>query len=367
MNNLFLILILALPFFPSGTGLAQQFQARKDLKSAWLQYHEGKFVPYSEHQVATDVVYLDLGTSRAADEYLFIDAIETINVFVNNKLAATGTHLLLNLDSLARAHYTEHLRIGIHQHGLSERTVSTLLGSLHEAATANAVQTFRPGFFFRDFGILAGLLLTALAVVIIRLNPKLAADYFSVGKMISLREDESQMLTRIGNSTNVLFYFYCSLLLGYFFMIVFRFLPGDYHVALYFQSDTFWESMLQWLKLSSVILVVLMAKIILILNLSYLFGITEIGGIHFFNWIRMIVIFFGVLTAVVFIYFISHGYDQNTHGVFLKLVVGLTGAWMVLIFLKLASRANASMFHLFSYICATEVLPFLVIIKLLYN
>jgi hypothetical protein len=213
----------------------------------------------------------------------------------------------------------------------------------------------------------AGLVLTVLVVVIIRLNPKLAGDYFSIGKIISLREDESQVLTRIGNSTNILFYVYSSLLLGYFFMIVFRFLPDDYRLPLYFQADSFSGSILQWLKLSSIILLVLVTKIILVLNLSYLFGITEIGGIHFFNWIRMIVVFFGILTAVVFIYFISHGYDSSTHGFFLKLVVWLTGGWMVLVFLKLSGRANASMFHLFSYICATEVIPFLFIIKVLYN
>ncbi len=367
MNNLFLILILVLTFFQNGTGLAQQFQVKQDLNSQWLHYHEGTFVPYREHQVTTDVVYLQLGTPRSGGDYLAVTGTEVVNVFVNNNLAASGTYLMLNLDSLSRVFYSPRIHVGLHQHGLSEKTVSTFLVSGNERPAAKDDNIFRPAFFFRDFAILAGLLLTALAVVIIRLNPKLASDYFSIGKMISLREDESQMLTRIGNSTNVLFYFYCSLLLGYFFMIVFRFLPDDYRVSLYFQSDSFWGAMLQWLKLSSVILVVLITKIILILNLSFLFGIGELGGIHFFNWIRMIVIFFGVLTAVVFIYFVSHGYDQNTHGMFLKLVVVLTGAWMVLIFLKLSGRANASMFHLFSYICATEVIPFLVIIKLLYN
>ena len=366
MNNLFVVFILALALFQNRATFAQ-LEVSKDLKSEWSHYHEGKFIPYLEGRVSTDVVYFQIPASLHGGDYLSISGVEPINVFINNKLAATGTELILDVDSLSRVFYADVLRVAIHQAGFSENTVTTLLVSRSRSASEGADNYFRPEYFFRDFGILAGLILTVLVVVIIRLNPKLAGDYFSIGKIISLREDESQVLTRIGNSTNILFYVYSSLLLGYFFMIVFRFLPDDYHLPLFFQADSFSGAILQWLKLSSIILLILVIKIVLVLNLSYLFGITEVGGIHFFNWIRMIVVFFGILTAIVFVYFISHGYDANTHGFFLKLVVWLTGGWMVLIFLKLSGRANASMFHLFSYICATEVIPFLFIIKVLYN
>lgn len=367
MNNYFLAIILVLTFFHNVVGFSQQLEVKKDLAPEWLYYHEGRFVPYRESDVDTDVVYLHLRIPLAKGQFLAVNGIEPINVFVNNKLAATGTSLLLNIDSLARAFYTRDLQVAIYQPGLTGKTVHTALVTINQGSSPGTGNTFRPAYHFRDFGILAGLLLTVLVVVIVRLNPKLAADYFSVGKIVSLREDESQLLTRIGNSTNILFYVYCSLLLGYFFMIVFHFLPDDYRASLFFEAETFWGSMLQWLKVSSVILMILIAKIILVLNFSYLFGITEVGGLHFFNWVRMIVVFFGALTAVLFVYFISHGSNENTHGFFLKLVVWFTGGWMVLIFLKLGGRANVSMFHLFSYICATEVIPFLLIIKVLYN
>lgn len=364
MNNLPVILILVLTFIQSGFGYAQTIE--HDLKKEWSVYQEGKFIPYRDHKDATDVVYFRLGSSRYGGDYLVVNGVTPVNLFVNNKLAATGDYLMLNIDSLSRAFYSDDIQVAIHQDRLSEKTLNTYLVSVRADASGMA-NDLRPAFFFRDFVILVGLFLIAMVAIIIRLNPKLAGDYFSIPKIISLREDESQVLTRIGNSTNILFYIYCSLLLGYFFMIVFRFLPDDYRVSAFFQAESFTDAMLQWVKLSAIILLVLLTKIILVLYLSYLFGITEVGGIHFFNWIRMIVVFFGVLTIVVFVYFISHGYDEYTHGTFLKLVVWLAGGWMVLIFLKLAGRANASMFHLFSYICATEVIPFLFIVKVLYN
>src|SRR5690606_38466351 len=114
-------------------------------------------------------------------------------------------------------------------------------------------------------------------------------------------------------------------------------------------------------------LLFLFVKIILILSLSYLFGMTEIGGLHFLNWGRLIVVFFGALTLATFIYFVSHGYDANIHVLSLKLVVWATGVCCVLLFLTLASKVSASMFHLFSSICATGLIPFLLIVKVLYN
>jgi hypothetical protein len=142
---------------------------------------------------------------------------------------------------------------------------------------------------------------------------------------------------------------------------------GVYPIASEFHAETFGGIVWQWFKLSGVVLIILFGKIIVVFGLSYLFGIREVQGIHFFNWIRMLVVFFGVLSAVLFVYFLWHGHAVQTHMFFLKLLGWISAAWMILIFFKLSGRANASLFHLFSYICATELIPFLLIIKVLYN
>ncbi len=351
----------------SQVAFAQELELKKDLAGEWLVNGAQGLTPFTS-DTEVNVVYLRLSVPHPYGEYLKISGIESFTLFVNNQLAGESRNLILDLDSLSKTYASRTLLIAVYQKDFKPETLSTQLLSrrLVPRAEASFPET-RPSFFLRDFGILAALLLAVMVVVIIRLNPKLAGDYFSPVKIISLREDEAQMGTRMASSTNILFYVYSSLLLGYFFSLIFHFLPADYSISLHFRAQTFWGAMAQWIKLSAVILLFLFVKIILILSLSYLFGMAEIGGLHFLNWVRLIVVFFGVVTLAMFIYFVSHGYDANIHVLLLKLVVWATGLWIVLLFLKLASKVSASMFHLFSYICATELIPFLLIVKVLYN
>ena len=150
-------------------------------------------------------------------------------------------------------------------------------------------------------------------------------------------------------------------------MIIFRFIPSHYVVALAFQADTFGGAMFLWMKLSAIVLAIIFFKVILVYCLSMMFGFVEIAGIHIFNWIRLLLIVFGVLTLLLFFYFISHGQNENFHIVLLKIISWLLIGWMFLIVLKLSKRMTHSMFHLFSYICATELIPLLITIKVLYN
>lgn len=349
-------------------GFAQDLEMKKDLSSEWLVNGPEGLTPYASKTSPVSVVYFRLSVPHPYGEYLALSATKPFTLFVNNQLAGEDREMVLDLDSLSKTYASRTLLVAIYQEGFQPQTLSTRLFAQrlvrHEEESLPEV---RPSFFLRDFGILAALLLTVMVVVVIRLNPKLAGDYFSPVKIISLREDEAQMGTRMASSTNILFYVYSSLLLGYFFSMIFNFLPVGYTTSLAFQSETFWGAIAQWIKLSSIILLFLFLKIILILSLSYLFGMTEIGGLHFLNWVRLIVVFFGALTLAVFVYFVSHGYDANVYEVFLKLVVWATGLWIILLFLKLANKVSASMFHLFSYICATELIPFLLIVKVLYN
>jgi hypothetical protein len=210
--------------------------------------------------------------------------------------------------------------------------------------------------------------LISVLIVVAQLNPKLAWDYFSVFRIFFMREGEdSQIYSRITSSINILFYVYCSLMIGYYLMIIFRFIPSHYVVALAYQTDSFGTAMLLWTKLSGIILAIIFFKVLLVYCLSIMFGLTEIAGIHIFNWIRLLLVVFGTLTVLLFLYFILHGQNENFHVVLLKIISWLLVGWMFLIILKLSRRMSHSMFHLFSYICATELIPLLITIKILYN
>jgi hypothetical protein len=157
------------------------------------------------------------------------------------------------------------------------------------------------------------------------------------------------------------------MLLALCIIILLHHLPDQYVLPLAFKSTTFGGALLQWLKLSVIILMLLFAKIVMVFLLSNLFGMKGIAGIHFFNWIRLLLVISGSLSVIIFIYFISRGENSQVYVFFLSVIVTFLVGWIVIVFLKLNNRTEHSVFHLFSYICATEVIPLLITIKVLFH
>lgn len=351
-----------------GQANAQRFFVAKDLQSEWQVYKNERYVPFDETEKKIRTIYFWLEPAQYRQNVLRVESNEPYSVFVNGQLLTSqNTTFDIGVDSIQQMFPAPVLLVGIHQEKIRPGGLKTLL--LSKSAVTKSTSELPMRFSsFRDFVIVGMLILVSMLIVVVQLNPKLASDYFSIIKIFFTREGEdSQIYSRITSSINILFYVYCSLMIGYYLMIIFRFIPDQYVVALGFQAGSFGEAMFLWIKLSSIILGIVFFKVVLVYCLSILFGFTEIAGLHIFNWIRLLLIFFGSLTGVLFFYFISHGQSETFHIVLLKIISWLLIGWMFLIVLKLSRRMSHSMFHLFSYICATELIPLLITIKVLYN
>jgi Domain of unknown function (DUF4271) len=345
---------------------AQGLVKKKDLSAGWMIYRNDQYEPFHA-QTTVSVIYLTVSAAKFPGDFLVVKSSTSFSLFINGELSAEGKYQKLPLDSLSKI-YSSALTIAIHQHhAIIPGGLVTEIQSVQAPLQTEEIAQ-RRSWFFRDFAIVGFLTLLVMLIVIIRLNPKLAADYFSITKVFSLREsDESQVYLRITSSTNILFYVFCSLMLGYYLIVIFHFVPARYPTALLFQAGSFIEAIIQWFKLSLILLSVFFLKIILVYGLTWLFGMHEVAGVHFFNWVRSLLVVFGVITIALSIYFIMRGQSESFFKVLLQLVSWILVGWMVLIFLKLSARRGHSMFHLFSYICATELIPFLITIKVLYN
>jgi hypothetical protein len=122
---------------------------------------------------------------------------------------------------------------------------------------------------------------------------------------------------------------------------------------------------LTWLKLSAIIFAFLFVKMIIVYLVASLFGVRDISGFHFFNFTRLLLVSIGVLTLIISVYYILHGQQKGFYFFLYEFVLWILGGWIILLFLKLANRVQHSVFQLFSYICATEIIPFLLIVKVL--
>jgi len=345
---------------------AQELKLKKDFHKNWLIYQENGYKPFDENKEDNKTIYFWLEASKFSGDSLLIESTEPFALFVNTQLMyASETKIIVSIDSLQSLFSSPEMLIGIHQKKIVEGGLTTGILSQTKSSSSDLLPIAFSSF--RDFAVTGMLILLVMLVVIIQLNPKLAKDYFSVTKIFSLREgDDKQVYSRITSSTSILFYCLCSLIIGYYLVIIFHFIPTQYSLAALFYSDSFLSALVQWLQLSLIVLGFFFLKMLIVFAATFLFGYSDLRGIHFFNWVRLLLVIFGTLTIILFTYFISHGHRAGFLASLFVFVAWILIGWIILIFLKLMTRNSRSMFHLFSYLCATELIPFLLTINLLY-
>jgi hypothetical protein len=365
MSPVTLLLFVYVSLFTS-----EKFTVVEDLSDRWkVSSDEGFETVHASEASGLSTLYFSFGRDEFAGATLHIQSANPYFIFLNGKISGKYQGVVrFAIDSLARIDSSPAFHFAIHQDRINPRDLRTQILSNQQNATVMDGPRERPYFFFRDFVVVAGLLIVLFFVVISRLNPKLAADYFSPSRVISQRDtDDSQASARLTSGANVQFYVLCSMLVGYYLMITFYNLPSRYALPTYFYATDFWSACLQWFKLTLLILVALLGKIAVIYGLTRLFDMRGLARIHYFNFVRLLLLVFGATTVIQFAYYIGRGSDISVFTVFLGLVVVALTLWVVLAFFKLSGRTGHSLFHLFSYLCATEIIPLLVTAKVLFQ
>ncbi|HEU5292069.1 MAG TPA: DUF4271 domain-containing protein [Cyclobacteriaceae bacterium] len=343
-----------------------QFTLKKDLRESWQIFSDDSYSTFNEDEIV-HTIYFSVNANKYKGDYLILSGENPFSVFLNGKLIADQhSDLALSIDSLNSLVSTSALFLGVHQKQKIDS--SALATSIQTKAIVSAEQEvenypFRKGAFFRDFVITSVLILVIFLTSTIRLNPRLSSDYFSVTKIFSLRDndDDDQLYNRL-TSGNILFYFFTSLILGFFVIVIGQFtdigLPA-------LQVNGYLDGWLTWLRVSVVIFGFLFLKMIIIYLMASLFGIRDISGFHFFNFTRLLLISIGTIALVIAVYYILHGQQKGFYFFLYQFARWILFGWIILFFFKLTNRAQRSVFHLFSYICATEIIPFLLIVKVL--
>lgn len=364
MNRLLsLVLVLGVATF---SAYAADTLEKRNLKPEWQVHTGSEFKPFNQQQDgAARAVYFFVDAQLFRGDYLKVESSEPFSLFINNQLAAeTKKSILISIDSMSVLFGP--LNFAVYTSNINNlKTTVVSLVNFREATEEPLTQ--RPSSAFRDFVIVAVLLVVVFFLILVRLNPRVAMDYFSVTRIISLRESEDvQTYTKI-ISVSILFYVFVALLLGLFLSFISHLTGPLYSFTWDTTESSFLLIMFHWLRASVMILLIILAKLIIIHTLASLFGLGEVAAFHFFNFVRMILIL-AVLVAVISCgYYLTQGHGQAVYlFLFAALRVVVLG-WIAFLFFKLAYRVSASKFHLFSYLCATEILPLLIIAKVLYE
>lgn len=339
------------------------FLIKKELLTDWQIVEQGKFIPYQQDKLS-NVVHFQLKTSSYRGDILKLSATSSFTLFINNKLISDNNqNALLSMDSLA-SRYGDFIQIsiyntiGITPTNLTTQIITTLASPVEDYTKAST--------HFLDFLWIVFALLISLGIILLRFNGRLFSDYFSVIRLFTMRESEdAQTYSRV-TSTTVVFYVLTSLTIGLFLLMLASVDPV-------FQSEhslnlsSFGYCWLSWFTISGIILLIIVAKIVVIYLFCRLFGFGDEAGYHIFNYIRfLLIVSVLILFSTASLITMRIEYEEWIKNVFgiLKFIPVL---WILILFFKMTNRVPYTMFHLFCYLCATEIIPQLIITKILFE
>lgn len=338
----------------------------EDLQPRWNVFKDGAFEDFSlTKSDGTEIIYFELDPDRYQHhDLLHIQSVSAFSVYLNyNLLYFHSNDVRISLDSLKKVIATPWI-FGVYQ----KRGLSWLKTEIvsKEQKLNELDNPLRPSNPFTDFAIIASFLLIIFFVSLLRTNPRLTADYFNFVRLFSIQEREDALLnSRVSSSVNMLYYGFSSLLAGLLLLAIFHFgsdqIPFAENFVINYAGDAFY----QWIKLSLFIAILLILKLMLLWVLTRLFDVREATAIQFYNYIRLSLFIFVMAAVVCVCYFVFKIQNPEAYSFLLGAIIFLMIFWVILIGLKLLRRTSFRFFHLFSYLCASEIIPLVILVKVL--
>lgn len=331
-----------------------------NLRSQWLVVEKGQYVPFQNQK--TQSVHIAL-SSKEHTGTLFIANRNEFSVFVNGKLAWQPVDTLkINTDSLLRVAGGA-VRLSIFQQPRVFSLYTWLVVSNQNVSESN---TLRPSNHFENFVVLALFFLLVFIVALYRANPQLAFDYLNVVKLFSIQErDDATVTGRIGASLNIFYFAFVSFLTAFLILTLFQYSNDRFSLSTYFNTYSTAATFGIWLLLSAIVFAALMVKLLLIFVFSQLFGLRDTVRFQFFHFVRLLLIS-GIGVGVILIgLYVFNTSNTAVFASLLFIAATLIVISVVFLFLKLLGRLGLPVFHLFSYLCASEIIPLIIVGKML--
>jgi hypothetical protein len=271
----------------------------------------------------------------------------------------------LRVDSL-RGLYSSPLLVAVFQKSGIGSLSTTLLSPVNATPDFDQNLVPRKGNFFLDFALMAALMMSVYLTILMGTNPRLTFDYLNAFKLFSVQEREENLLaSRVTSRVNLLFYLFCSLFCSLTLLMVFHLANDLVPLAHHFPIRTTGEGFLQWLKLSVVIASLLILKMVIVFIFSELFHVKDAAAIQYFHFIRALILAAGLITFVSLVNFIFKGPAGGLHFILLRIGAGVLVLSAGMMYLKLMGLTRYHFFHLFSYLCASEIIPLVILLKVL--
>lgn len=329
-----------------------------DLGSDWKSFENGRYVSYQSGN--SKVIYFSVDPSIARGSSLSIEGDFPKSIFIGDQLiGTTDKAVVFPMDSLANV-FAPPLVFGVYS---KSRPTTKLIITQTEPMPIFP----RSNQAFSNFVVLGILVLSTFFTGLLYANPKLTLDYVNVVRFVSIQEREETLTAiRTGARINFIYYLFCSLALAFLILTLgqplyarLNFFPTSQSTVLDFFSYQ--------IKLTAIIFSLILSKLLAISLFSRMFRAKEISDFQFFNTMRVLMISALLISGVALLYTMFGSAHLPHYFFILKAVVVLLAFNVVILFFKLLQKVPFRFSHLFSYLCASEIIPLVILIKVLFK
>ena len=169
--------------------------------------------------------------------------------------------------------------------------------------------------------------------------------------------DESIFRVRLFNWPNVQIYLFHAFLLSFLIVSFEKYNEFDFHLPV-----TVIENLLfKWVIASFTIFILLIFKFIIVKYIGALFDLKSSANYYFFEYLRMSVLFFSLVFLFSILFMLKWPLVLGDFSTFVFRVFGFfLLIRFIVLFIRIGRQTSFKNLHLFSYLCATEILPVVV-------
>lgn len=375
LNHSFFISITFIVLWPNITfaGVNNDFTILKNLNQEWMVYDQDRtsYVPYvlqTPFRTSSISFMLDLAGNK---EYILQCCIQKgTSLFIDQKIISkfneAGCHQY-SIDSLYKTYGKESVFITLFNPSLKREKIKTLIVDevklLQDQEQANVLTISRREFSgFKDFFILGILFILIFMAALYNLYPKSFNDFHNVGKVFSFKlRDESIIASRPVSTVNLLFILMYCVMLAFLIIVIWQQIGGVPNSFGFINLSNLGNLSLSLILFTLLIFLAVIVKYILISAMSRLFDMKAFSTIHFFDFIRMSLMFMiFLLVMTTFLLLTFNSLPAFAFKWIIYFIVFFAFIIVLMLFFKLLSTYSFRNIHLFSYLCTTEILPMLI-------
>jgi hypothetical protein len=338
----------------------------EDLRGRWMIYDNGDWKKFDDRRSKASTIYFTVDPLDYSSGRIVLKGVRPFSVWMNGKLLAEvpGAEISMDVDSLS-ALTAGPITIAVH----ADRALDFLKSSIVMPAVSAGKEAdeLRRGSHLLNFCLLAIFIIAIFFIALVRSNPRLTLDYFNIARLFAFQErDESLVMGRIMSSFSILVYSFIVLWAAFLLLIIAQFAGTLWIVVGDTSINSVRDAFLKWGRISLILFAAVFAKTVLVLVLSRIFNIREGAAIQLLNFFRLLAALVMTLSLILVVYFVFETVSVSYYITLINIVTWIFGLWAVLIFVKLLSKSPFTLFHLISYLCASEFFPIIIVLRVLF-